>query len=64
MLRVFAIAIIAAPFLFTAAEVRAGNRSGMVKPGAVTCPAGTCNPKGGPRAKDVRFCTPSNCSRK
>jgi hypothetical protein len=33
----------------------------IMNPDAATCPAGTCNPRGGPRAKNARFCRPENC---
>jgi hypothetical protein len=33
----------------------------IMNPDAVTCPAGTCNPRGGPRAKNARMCRPENC---
>ena len=30
----------------------------------ISCPPGTCNPKGGPVAKDLKFCSASNCQNK
>lgn len=32
--------------------------------GGNSCPPGTCNPKGGPVAKDLKFCSASNCQNK
>jgi hypothetical protein len=29
----------------------------------VECPVGTCNPMGGPKAKDVKYCRPANCKK-
>jgi hypothetical protein len=43
-------------------RAEASWRSGFImNPDAVTCPAGTCNPRGGPRAKSARMCRPENC---
>jgi hypothetical protein len=57
MLKAVVIAIIAAlPLLFSAGEVRA-------LADGVQCPVGTCNPGGGHRASDVKYCKPSNCKK-
>ena len=61
MLRTVVVAIIAAlPLLFSAGEARAGRSAG---PNGVECPVGTCNPMGGPKAKDVKYCRPANCKK-
>jgi hypothetical protein len=60
MLRTVVVAIIAAlPLLFSAGEVRAKSM-GI---NGVECPVGTCNPMGGPKAKDVKYCRPANCKK-
>jgi hypothetical protein len=60
MLKTVVIAIIAAlPLLFSAGEVRAQH--GHVN--GVQCPVGSCGGKGGPNAKDVKYCKPSNCGK-
>jgi hypothetical protein len=61
MLKTVVIVIVAAiPLVFGAAEVKAqyGNASGGVQ-----CPVGTCNPAGGHRASDMKYCKPSNCKK-
>jgi hypothetical protein len=60
MLKTIIIAIVAAlPLLFGAGEVRA-QFAGV---NGVQCPVGTCNPGGGHRAKEVKYCQPKNCKK-
>jgi hypothetical protein len=60
MLKTVVIAIIAAlPLLFSAGEVRAQH----VGTNGVQCPVGTCNGMGGSKAKEVKYCKPSNCKK-
>ena len=57
MLKTIAIAIIAAlPLLFGAGEVKALANG-------VQCPVGSCNPGGGHRASDIKYCKPSYCKK-
>jgi hypothetical protein len=28
------------------------------------CPAGTCSPRGRPRARDIKLCSAANCNKK
>lgn len=47
----------------TAANAR-GSRDTRTSPDAaslVACPASTCNPRGGPRARNINVCKASNC---
>jgi hypothetical protein len=60
MFKTAIIAIIAGlPLLFSAGEVKA-QFSGV---NGVQCPVGTCNPGGGHRAKDVKYCQPKYCKK-
>lgn len=43
---------------------KSGGLSDYSKGMAGRCPAGTCNQKGGPNARDVKFCAAENCKRK
>jgi hypothetical protein len=58
MLLANALIVAAFPFLFGAGEAKARAPLNVVQ-----CPVGTCNPKGGPMAKDVGFCKPFNCKK-
>lgn len=62
--------ILAASALFPIASAQAfdaSKSSGMADYNrgiAGPCPAGTCNQKGGPNAKNVKMCSAENCKRK
>lgn len=49
--------------LFDAHDAKAQGKSVNINP-LVGCPAGTCNPKGGPKAKAVSLCSAANCGKK
>src|SRR5262245_10678497 len=63
------LAIVAAAFLAIgitslinpqeASAQQPGGRGG--RGGAVDCPQNTCNPKGGPKAKNASLCSAANC---
>jgi hypothetical protein len=60
MLKTVIIAIAALPLLFiSAGQVNAGIKSGS----NIFCPVGTCGSKGGPHAKDIKFCKASHCGK-
>jgi hypothetical protein len=59
MLKTVIVAITAAsPLLFSTGEVKA-----QASVNAVQCPVGTCNPNGGHRAKEVKYCQPKYCKK-
>jgi hypothetical protein len=59
MLKTIVVVIVAAiPFMFSAGEARAQHKGAG---GGVQCPVGSCGGNGGPGARDVKYCKPSNC---
>lgn len=49
--------------LFAAHDANAAGKSLSLYP-PITCPIGTCNPAGGPKAKDASYCSAANCRKK
>ena len=49
--------------LFAAHDAQAAGKSKSLYP-RVICAIGTCNKAGGPKAKDVSYCSAANCGKK
>lgn len=51
------------PLLVYSGEATARGAGHGLGAGAapVDCPANTCNPRGGPVARDIKYCKASNC---
>ncbi len=49
--------------LFAAHDANAQGKSLGLNP-LITCPVGTCNRVGGPKAKDASYCSAANCRKK